>query len=688
MVGGSIPPLPTKDIVMEYLGNIIAVTVDELTRDNDGAPVMTYANYKNLSSRRPVLTILRQGKGLGHNALIEYASLPARFKERFVAKYGNPEDMLNRDKDALRMDMEAREFFENYELSDGSHIKSAKIDEYVINASVLNRLLELSNLQRSRRNMSGNRTPICWEAIYNTCEILRDEYQHTLPKNEARLREKLRIYKAEGYACLVSGKLTNGNALKITAEAGRQIIALKRSKTPVYTNQQLFEKFNEIAARKGWKPLKSTNALVAFLNRPEIEIQWKDAQLGDKAAKMLYARQNSTILPAVRDALWYGDGTKLNLYYKTFQGGKWVPASLQVFEVVDASSEVLLGYNISNVENFESMYEAYRNAIEFTGHLPEELVFDNQGGTKRADASEWLKKISRLSRPTQPYNGPSKTIENIFSRFQSQVLHQFWFFTGGNVTAKSDRSKQDLDFIMANIQNLPTYQELVELYPKLRDQWNNMLHPKHLVPRIQYYMSTQNAQAIVVNDAVKRDLFWITAARPCTFTPYGLVITIKGQKYQYEVLDKEGFPDLDWRAKNTGRQFYVSYDPREMSTIRLYTKDDYGYQFVTEAKPDVQIHRALRDQTEAERSFIRKMEEAIKEDRVRRQLESVALELEFGTAPEQSGLARPGLKGVSQKTYERMADRQAAAVYPASVGQMDKAVSNMTYDEVSALDRL
>lgn len=688
MVGGSIPPLPAKDIVMEYLGNIIAVTVDELTRDNDGAPVMTYANYKNLSSRRPVLTILRQGKGLGHNALIEYASLPARFKERFVAKYGNPEDMLNRDKDALRMDMEAREFFENYELSDGSHIKSAKIDEYVINASVLNRLLELSNLQRSRRNMSGNRTPICWEAIYNTCEILRDEYQHTLPKNEARLREKLRIYKAEGYACLVSGKLTNGNALKITAEAGRQIIALKRSKTPVYTNQQLFEKFNEIAARKGWKPLKSTNALVAFLNRPEIEIQWKDAQLGDKAAKMLYARQNSTILPAVRDALWYGDGTKLNLYYKTFQGGKWVPASLQVFEVVDASSEVLLGYNISNVENFESMYEAYRNAIEFTGHLPEELVFDNQGGTKRADASEWLKKISRLSRPTQPYNGPSKTIENIFSRFQSQVLHQFWFFTGGNVTAKSDRSKQDLDFIMANIQNLPTYQELVELYPKLRDQWNNMLHPKHLVPRIQYYMSTQNAQAIVVNDAVKRDLFWITAPRPCTFTPYGLVITIKGQKYQYEVLDKEGFPDLDWRAKNTGRQFYVSYDPREMSTIRLYTKDDYGYQFVTEAKPYVQIHRALRDQNEAERSFIRKMEEAIKEDRVRRQLESVALELEFGTAPEQSGLARPGLKGVSQKTYERMADRQAAAVYPASVGQMDKAVSNMTYDEVSALDRL
>lgn len=674
---------------MEYLGNIIAVTVDELTRATDGAPVMTYANYKNLSSRRPVLNILRQGKGLDHHALIEYESLPTRFKEKFVAKYGDPEDMLNRDKDDLKMDVEARQFFENYELADGTHIKSSKIDEYVINASVLNRLIELSNLQRSRRNMSGNKTPLCWDAIYSTCEDLRAKYGHTLPKNVARLREKIRIYKAEGYGCLVSGKLTNNNAVKITETAGRQIIALKRSKTPVYTNQQLFDKFNEIAVAKGWKPLKSVSALVAFLNRPEIEIQWKDAQLGDKAAKMLYARQNSTILPSVRDALWYGDGTKLNLYYKTFQGGKWVPASLQVFEVVDASSEVLLGYNISNVENFESMYEAYRNAIEFAGHLPEELVFDNQGGTKRADASEWLRKISKLSRPTQPYNGPSKTIENIFARFQSQVLHQFWFYTGGNVTAKSDRSKADLDFVMANIQNLPTYQELIELYPKLRDQWNNMLHPKHLVPRMQYYMASVNAQAPALNDALKRDLFWITSPRPCTFTAYGLVITIKGQKYQYEVLDKEGFPDLDWRAKNTGRQFYVSYDPREMSTVRLYTKDDYGYQFISEAKPYVQIHRALRDQSEEERSFIRRMEEAIKDDRVRRQLDSVSLELEFGTAPEQNGLSRPGLKGVSQKTYERLADKQAAAeFYPASVGQMDKAISNMTYDEVSALDRL
>ncbi|MBR0245527.1 MAG: kinase, partial [Bacteroidales bacterium] len=219
---------------MEYLGNIIAVTVDELTRATDGPAIISYDNYRQLCCRGRI-TVLRQGKGLDHHALIEYASLPTRFKEKFVAKYGDPEEMLNRNMDDLKMDMEARQFFEDYELADGTHIKSDKIDEYVINASALNRLIELSNLQRSRRNMSGNRTPLNWDAIYSTCEDLRAMYAHTLPKNAARLREKMRTYAAEGYGCLVSGKLTNGNAVKITPEAGRQIIALKRSKTPVYT---------------------------------------------------------------------------------------------------------------------------------------------------------------------------------------------------------------------------------------------------------------------------------------------------------------------------------------------------------------------------------------------------------------------------------------------------------------------
>ncbi|MDD5910594.1 MAG: kinase, partial [Bacteroidales bacterium] len=249
---------------MEYLGNIIVVTVEDLTRSDDGDAVMTSANYKQLAHRGK-FNIIRQGKGLGHPALIEWSSLPERFKAKLRAKYGDPETVLNRGNDMLKIDEAARSFFADYRLPDGSALKSDHQMEYTINASVLTHMHNLKNIQKSRRAMSGNTTPVNWSAIISSCESMRDVYGHTLPKNEARLRAKLRQFEVEGYACLVSGKLNNGNSIKITEAAGRQIIAWKRSRIPVYTVNQIFEKFNAEAEGKGWKPLKSINTLVEFL---------------------------------------------------------------------------------------------------------------------------------------------------------------------------------------------------------------------------------------------------------------------------------------------------------------------------------------------------------------------------------------------------------------------------------------
>ena len=75
---------------MEYFGNTIAVTVHELTRSDDGEAVISKSNYDKLVSRERI-NVLRPGKGLGSYALIEYRSLPERFRIRFEEKYGDPE---------------------------------------------------------------------------------------------------------------------------------------------------------------------------------------------------------------------------------------------------------------------------------------------------------------------------------------------------------------------------------------------------------------------------------------------------------------------------------------------------------------------------------------------------------------------------------------------------------------------
>ena len=224
---------------MEYFGNIIAVTMHELTRSDDGEAVMSRSAYDHLVTRGRV-NVLRPGKGLGSYALIEYHSLPERFRLRFEAKYGNPEKIMKQEDMPLAVDSEAQKYYHEYLLPNGEHLPEDKQTEYTLNARVLNALREMRGTQKAMRRACNNNTPVIWSNIFAAAEELRKAYGHTLPKSEARLRDKLRQYTKEGYACLVSGKFCNANTLKITKAAGRQIVALRRCRVPVYTTKQLF----------------------------------------------------------------------------------------------------------------------------------------------------------------------------------------------------------------------------------------------------------------------------------------------------------------------------------------------------------------------------------------------------------------------------------------------------------------
>lgn len=697
---------------------LVTVTVQQLTDASQGEAVMSYVCYQKLAYRGRI-SVIRQGKGLGNCALVDYDSLPTRFKQRYIAKYGDPHMQKNKEQD-IRLDTDARTFFEEYTLSDGTHIKGEKIAEFTLNATVLNMLIDMEKTQGVQRRLHGNRTPINWPPIYEACEELREDYGHTLPRNTDRLRDKMREYKRDGYVCLVSGRLVNANACKITDEGGRFIIALKCSRTPVYNNAQILSRYNAEAPERGWKQLKTQAALVNYLSRPEVEIQWKASVIGDTKAKMKYTRQHSTILPTLPNALWYGDGTRLNLFYKHYKDGRYQLATLNVYEVIDAASEVFLGCHVSNTENFESIYEATRAALEFAGCKPYEYVTDNQGGTRRADAQLWLKQVATLFRTTAPHQAPAKTIESVFGRFQAQVLHQEWYYTGGNITAKSEAAKIHREFIEKNIDKLPTYNEVVETYMKARQRWNAMQHPdvkKYAGrSRMEVYTAQVNPEAVPLTDAIRRDLFWVTTAKPSTFTAYGIWFTVAGEKLQYEVMEDgtTDVPDLRWRGANTGREFYVSYDPHDLSVVRLMTKDQYGYRFVCEARPYRKIHRALQDQTEQERSFIRQQDERNKIDRIQRSMDNYELMREFGLAPDQHGMVDPGLAGLneSKRNFERLMDKAEAErrsehfpeatkmmqkrpepfpaqLYPDTIGQQEKADSMLTqYDEAAALSRI
>lgn len=676
---------------MKYFKNELCVTYEELTSGDD--PVISGATLRQ-NIKRGNIRRAQRGGGEGSCALILYSSLPEKYKIRFVERKGDPEQILKqqRMKDRVKIDDAARKFYEDhrYDMNGVETGISEKLKaEYTLNASVLNALINDLEVKTRDRKMYGNSLNTVWENVAATCENLREIYHHTLPNNLARLKEKIGRYKKESYVSLISGKVGNKSTVKITPEMGRQLIALRRSRVPVYNYTQIFEEINRIALEKGWKPLKSKRSMVQWFERPEIEPLWYDAVFGELAAHQRYGRKHKTKLPDRRDTLWYGDGTKLNLYYRD-EDGKI--RTTMVYEVIDAYSEVLLGYYISDHENFEAQYNAYRMAIQVSGHKPFEIVHDNQGGHKRLEKDKdskeegFFDKICHIHRPTAPYSGQSKTIESIFGRFQSQELHKDWRFTGMNITAAKAESRPNLEFIEENKDQLFTLDELKAHYAEARRAWNAAPHPATGIPRIEMYEKSENEETDVVTVHDMVDIFWIWAKRPVTFTDQGIQITIGSLKKPYEVFSAPGEPDHEWRRKNTYRKFYVKYDPNDLRSIRLYWKDNAGQlRFERVAEPYMVVHRAIQDQAEGEAEFIRREQEANIRDRIERQVIAKEIEYAYGVAPEQNGLSTPKLKGVTkevQREIDRRTGKYSRDPEEIQLGRTTKKASLMTWDQL------
>ncbi len=641
---------------MEYYNKILCVTLAELL------PVIKATTLRQNVARGNIVCV-RSGGGEGRSALYSFDSMPLKYREKFVAKWGDPAVVLKQEEvmSVVKLDGKAREFYAAYRyINKGESVALSQrmIEEYTINASVLG---ELSRIYAERKalRMGQNMTMQgVWDTILSNSEQLREAYLHTLPANAARLKEKIRRFAKEGYGSLISGKLGNGNTAKITQEAGEYLIALKRSHTPRYTDRQLFEQYNRTAAWRGWKPLKSLSGMKAYLNAPAVMPLWFDAVHGEQAARQKFNRKQRTILPTMRDALWYGDGTKLNLYYQDNEGKT---RTTGVYVVVDAMSEMMLGYYISDSEDYEAQYNAYRMAMQTARHKPYEIVHDNQGGHNRLQTvgkDGFFNKLCHIHRPTMPYNGESKTIEAIFGRFQSQILTQHFNFTGQNITARKTSSRPNVEMLAANKDKLPTLAELHRLYAECTQQWNEAKHPAHDCSRKELYEGSHNELSPEVTALDMQEMFWLMSERPVLFTDQGITLTIKGESHTWEVFSNDGLPNNEWRRRHTHERFFVQYDPCDLTQVNLYRIDKAGeLRFETIARPYFTIHRAMQEQTKEEHNTIHRLLEQNQQERIERVVAGRRIAHKHGTDPEQNELRYPQLKGLPRELQEQMLER-------------------------------
>jgi hypothetical protein len=508
-------------------------------------------------------------------------------------------------------------------------------------------------------------------------ELNANKMPNSLDKDERTVERIYKKYfdaKEDGWLTLIHPNYGNRASEKLCEEAKYWLIA--RWATPInkLTLQQLTNEYNkEVEKHEDWKKVKTHKPIETFLYRPEIRPIWEGMRHGELSAKEKYTRQHRTLLPTMRDSLWYGDGTKLNFYYLD-DNGKMTTAN--VYEVIDAYSECFLGFHVSASEDFEAQYFAFRMALQFSGYKPYEIRFDNQGGHKKLQSGEFFKKLSHLAINTAPYNGRSKTIESAFGRFQAQVMHKLWFFTGQNITAKKEESRPNMEFILANKENLPTLQEAIKQYKECRHEWNADKHFKTGIPRIVMYQSSNNPEAKKLDLLDMIEVFGIMNTRGCTYKSNGIQMELKGVTHAWEVLTADGQPDFEFLKANVDRKFYIKYDPYDMDFVALYTATpSNGYRFETFAQKYLNIHRNIQEQDEFDSKFIRHTEIANKMLRVELQEQVEKIMEEHGMHPSQHGLNMPNIKGISAKSKNKKPKVKT------DIGDYTKAVANMGYTE-------
>lgn len=257
---------------MEYHGKILCISANDLTYDDrpvitdgkadysnsrvlDGKhpsersieelePIMSESNYKQLKKREKI-NVVRPGKGLGSYALIEVATLPQRFKDKIKSKYGDMNSNILRDwfGSHYTVDTKARAEYTKFRFEDGSQLEIEHINEYTINASVLQAVMAvMEDTKTMRQAMQNNK--INWDEMTGVISYYQAEFGHTLPLSANRFQKKVAEFKAEGYYSLISKKFNNQNKRKVSYQVEKLLFGLATLPNKPW-NSNVWEMYNQ-----------------------------------------------------------------------------------------------------------------------------------------------------------------------------------------------------------------------------------------------------------------------------------------------------------------------------------------------------------------------------------------------------------------------------------------------------------
>ncbi len=445
--------------------------------------------------------------GHGRQMLVSFDSLPKNIQEAIgdPRRSGHILDLY------YQTDLNAVQFFKEYQFADGCYMPFKYQEEYITNASVLQACSRLKAAREQERrskggSLKGVMTSICADAI-SFQKLLQQKHQvtHTLPVTEKRFKEAFKLFHTESgpnYSSLISGKLKNSNAQKVTDEIVRfldQLFAGHNSKpTRSEVNRQYdaflagyVEVINEETAEAydpESMPKISDSTIINYLDKWDSKIGTHARRSGNtqtlrgkflphyQFAKPAFA--GSLISVDDREApFWYEKG-KRPVFYLGVDGasGAWT-------------------FWVHGTEKKGIMLEAYRQMVRnYVGWglcLPAEIECEVNGNSPFANSflrdGYLVDKVRMI-----PNNARAKMVERFIGYMRyNEKGEKGRFGWMARPFARNEANQAGPDQAKHDI--ILPYNQIVDGCLRDIENWNNSEHPEHPgKTRFDIFMETQN----------------------------------------------------------------------------------------------------------------------------------------------------------------------------------------------------
>jgi hypothetical protein len=239
---------------MEYYNNILVIPGTKLIKSPvNPEGIISKSLYDKLSRESEekdynCIKIIRRGC-YGQPALIDFESLPSKYKSAIIEKYGDPREQAKKQpfKDRIQPDPKALEFFTAFRLDDGRALPERKILEHCNDAAILNAIGDIYKaMQNKRASLGGSsKKGVFWTNALKAINDLRNDFPNTLPDSERRLKERFEKYQKSSYRGLMKGNWGNDNPRKVSLQIENLLLSLYTMPNKPYATSvhELYQKF-------------------------------------------------------------------------------------------------------------------------------------------------------------------------------------------------------------------------------------------------------------------------------------------------------------------------------------------------------------------------------------------------------------------------------------------------------------